>query len=254
MNVHLIVPPVFFFISLLFSMLGMGGAQLYVPILFWLGLDFKTEAIPLGLLLNLVNTLSAATTYVRKKLVEWELALPFGLAMVFTAPLGAWLNFNLPTEPVILCFALFTAAAAILMLSGWRPKRKATLSRGQQTALWIGAGGLLGTIVGLIGRGGGSFVVPLFVLAGLDPRTAAATSTVIVSASALSAFLSHLAFAARPDWLLWGETILAVLAGSQIGSRLMAERLRPRALKVVFGLVLLGVAALLIVKDILHLI
>ncbi len=254
MDLHLVVPPVFFVISLLFSMLGMGGAQLYVPILYWLGLDFKAEAIPLGLLLNLVNTLSAATTYIRKGLVEWKLALPFGLAMVLTAPLGAWLNFNLPTEPVILFFALFTAAAAILMLSGWKPKRKATLSRGQQVALWVGAGALLGTIVGLIGRGGGSFIVPLFVVAGLEARTAAATSTVIVSASAFSAFLSHLAFAARPDWLLWGTTIAAVLAGSQVGSHLMAEQLRPRALKVVFGLVLLGVAALLIIKDILHLI
>ena len=254
MRLHLLVPPIFFAISLLFSMLGMGGAQLYVPVLFWLGLDFKTEAIPLGLLLNLVSSTSAATTYVREGLVERALALPFGLAMVLTAPLGAWLNFSLPTEPVILCFALFTAAAAILMLSGWRPKRRAALSRGQRRALWLAAGAVLGMIVGLIGRGGGSFIVPLFVLAGVEPRIAAATSTVIVSASALAAFLSHLAFAARPDRLLWGETILAVLAGSQVGSRLMAERLRPRALKVVFGLVLLGVAALLIVKDLLHLI
>jgi uncharacterized membrane protein YfcA len=49
-------------------MLGMGGSQLYIPILFWLGMDFKTQAIPLGLLLNIVNSSSALITYGRKKL------------------------------------------------------------------------------------------------------------------------------------------------------------------------------------------
>ena len=34
--------PAFFVIAFVFSMLGMGGSQLYIPILFWLGLDFKT--------------------------------------------------------------------------------------------------------------------------------------------------------------------------------------------------------------------
>jgi hypothetical protein len=41
------------------------------------------------------------------------------------------------------------------------------------------------------------------------------------------------------------------LLGSQIGSRLMAERIRSHAVKIVFGCVLLGVAALILVKDVL---
>jgi uncharacterized membrane protein YfcA len=40
-----------------------------------------------------------------------------------------------------------------------------------------------------------------------------------------------------------------VLAGSQLGSRLMAHRLKSRAVKMVFGWMLLGVAALILVKD-----
>lgn len=31
-------------------MLGLGGSGLYIPILYWMGLEFKTEAIPLGML------------------------------------------------------------------------------------------------------------------------------------------------------------------------------------------------------------
>ena len=55
MSIFYLVPPLFFVIAFVFSMLGMGGSQLYIPILFWMGMDFKTEAIPLGMLLNAAN-------------------------------------------------------------------------------------------------------------------------------------------------------------------------------------------------------
>jgi len=81
--------PLFFFgIAFVFSMLGMGGSQLYIPILYWLGLDFKTEAIPLGMLLNVVNTFTATTTYTIKKMVDWKAALPFAVTMLILPPVG----------------------------------------------------------------------------------------------------------------------------------------------------------------------
>lgn len=248
-NMYLI-PPIFFVIAFVFSMLGMGGSQLYIPILFWMGLDFKTEAIPLGMLLNVVNSSSAAWTYGRKKLIQWRLAIPFGLAMILLAPVGTWVNINLPTKPVILIFALFTAAAAVLMLSGWKPRRGGLSQRGQ-TILGIASGSILGFFAGLIGRGGGSFVVPLLYIAGLDTKLAAATSAMVVTFSGASSFLSHMFTAARPDWLIWGLCVVSVFLGSQAGSRLMAGRLKSETVKVIFGVVLLGVAALLIVKDVL---
>jgi len=82
-----IIAPLFFSIAFVFSMLGMGGSQLYIPVLFWLGMDFKTQAIPLGMLLNVVNSSSAAFTYSRHKLIQWKIALPFGISMVALAPL-----------------------------------------------------------------------------------------------------------------------------------------------------------------------
>ena len=66
MNTLYLAPPIFFVIAFVFSMLGMGGSQLYIPILYWMGLDFKTEAVPLGMLLNVVNSSSAAFTYWQK--------------------------------------------------------------------------------------------------------------------------------------------------------------------------------------------
>jgi len=242
-------PIIFFFVAFVFSMLGMGGSQLYIPILFWLGMDSKTEAIPLGMLLNVVNSSSAAFVYARKKLVDWRVAIPFGITMVIFAPLGTLVNISLPTKPVILIFAIFTAAAAILMLSGWKPKAGKLSKRGR-LILGISAGGALGFFAGLIGRGGGSFVVPLLYIAGLVPKAAAATSAMVVTFSGTSSFLSHILTAARPQWMVWILCVIAVFLGSQLGSRIMSSRLKSKSVRLIFGVVLLGVAFLLIIKNV----
>jgi len=229
-------------------MLGMGGSQLYIPILFWLGMDFKTQAIPLGLLLNIVNSSSALITYGIKRLVVWRVAIPFGLAMVLFAPLGTWLNINIATKPIILVFSLFTASAAILMLSGWRPKN-AELAIKRKTLLGVSSGSILGFFSGLIGRGGGSFVVPILYIFGLGVKNAAATSAFVITCSAASSFISHIFTAARPQWDLWILCVIAVALGSQLGSRLMAARLKPKYIKIIFGVVLLGISAALIIQN-----
>jgi uncharacterized membrane protein YfcA len=245
-----LAPPLFLLIALVFAMIGLGGSQLYIPILFWLGMDFKTQAIPLGMLLNVINSSSAAWTYGTRKMIAWKVAIPFGIAMVLLAPLGTWINVALPTKPIILIFALFTASAGLLMLSGWRPKGDG-LSSGQRVLLGIAAGSVLGFFAGLIGRGGGSFVVPLLYMAGLEAKVAAATSALVVTFSGGSSFVSHIASAARPVWGVWILCGIAVFLGGQIGSRLMAEKLNPRSVKLVFGWILVGVALLLIVKHVL---
>jgi uncharacterized membrane protein YfcA len=245
-----IIPPVFMLVAFIFSMLGMGGSQLYIPILFWAGLDFKTEAISLGMLLNVVNSSSSMVVYTIKKMVVWNLALPFAVTMMVFAPLGVWLNVQLPIKPLIIFFALFTLAAGILMLSGWKPK-KGKLSKRGKFILGLIAGTILGIITGLIGRGGGSFIVPLLFISGLNPKKAAATSSFIVTVAGISSFISHLYAIASPDWILWGLSSLAVLIGSQLGSRLMVGKLTPKGIKLIFGTVLIVIAIILIIKDVL---
>jgi uncharacterized membrane protein YfcA len=244
------VPLLFLGISFVFSMLGMGGGVLYIPILFWVGLRFKTEAIPLGVLLNVLTTASASVTYICDKLVDWRLALPFGLGMLVMPPLGAWADLTMPSKPVILLFALFTAAAGVLSLSGWKPKG-AGMGPRQKLAMGLLAGAILGFFTGLLGRGGGAFVVPLLLMAGVPGKMAAATSSVVVTAAALSTFFAHLLTARNPRWGLWLLCCAAVLAGSQAGSRYMATQMKTKMVHTLFGLLLLAVAALLIVMDVL---
>ena len=210
-------------------------------------MDFKIQAIPLGMLLNVVNSSSAAFTYGKEKLIEWKTAVSFGIFMVISAPLGTWMNITLPTRPIILIFAIFTAIAAILMLSGWRPER-GKLFTGEKIILGIAGGSILGFFAGLIGRGGGSFVVPLLYIAGLEPKSAAATSAMVITFSGTSSFISHIVTAAKPDLVIWILCVIAVFLGSQIGSRLMVKKLKSKVVKLIFGIVLLTVAGILIIK------
>ncbi len=69
-------PALVFVIALVFSMLRLGGAMLYVPVFKWLELPLKTVAIPLGLLLNGATSLSAFLRYWREGLVDFRDALP----------------------------------------------------------------------------------------------------------------------------------------------------------------------------------
>ena len=76
-------------------------------------------------------------------------------------------------------------------------------------------------------------------------KTAAATSIFIVVFSSFSGFMAHISIA-RPDW---GFILLAALfsfAGGQLGSRVMAEKLKGRTIRRIFGAVLLVFALKLI--------
>jgi uncharacterized membrane protein YfcA len=245
-----LVPLIFFCIAFVFSMLGLGGSQLYIPILYWIGFDFKTQAIPLGMLLNVVSSATAATTYTTKRMVDWKAALPFAIAMLIFPPLGAWFNAQLPAKPLIAFFAIFTATAATLMLSGWKPKQ-GKISSGKRVFIGLSGGGILGLIAGLIGRGGGSFVVPMLYVAGLEAKTAAATSAVVITFSGISSFISHIAIAAKPNWPIWLACTLSIFLGSKLGSHFMSEKLNPKGVRIVFGTVLWMVALFLFIHDVL---
>ncbi|HDD52534.1 MAG TPA: sulfite exporter TauE/SafE family protein [Thermosulfidibacter takaii] len=247
MSLALLAPLIFLVISFVFSMLGMGGSQLYIPILYWLGMNFKHEAIPLGLLLNVATSASAAVTYYRHGLIRVRLAIPFALAMIACAPIGAFINFQVSTKLVILVFALFTLAGSILAYTNWKPQKKVE-SKKAEIILGITAGSILGLVVGFAGRGGGAMVVPILLMSGLEAKAAAATSSFIVTCAAISGFLGHLP-KAHFDPFLTAGTLLAVLIGSQAGSRLMAGKMKPRGVRYVFAGVLFLVAVLLL-KDV----
>jgi len=228
-------------------MLGIGGSVLFIPILYWLGLDFQTEAIPMGLLLNIISSSTAAMTYVKNKLVNWEVAIPFGMAMIVFAPLGAWLNMRISTEPIMLTFSAFMVVSSVSMTVDWQTKWNTTAAF--QRILWFFSGSVLGFLSGLTGRGGGSMVMPLLYVLGMDLRTAAATSAIIITGGGISSLLSHMALAAQPDVFLWVLSGASVFLGSRTGSLFMVKTTNPKGLKTIFSGLLVVVAIVLVTES-----
>ena len=65
-------------------------------------------------------------------------------------------------------------------------------------------------------------MVPLLYIVGMEAKLAAATSTLIVTASGASGLISHFFTALEPHWNIWIINIVAVIIGNQIRCRVMA--------------------------------
>ncbi|WP_461834795.1 sulfite exporter TauE/SafE family protein [Desulfothermus sp.] len=236
-------------LSFIFSMLGLGGAMLYIPVFHWLGYDFKSVAIPTGLLLNGVTALSAAVFYIRSKMVDIKGAIPLIISSFIGAPLGAYFTKFVPTKLLIFFFVIAMSFAGIRMLiSSSQPDREKSMSYTIKMVLMVVGGFFVGFIAGLLGVGGGFLFVPMMLLMGYKTKEAAATSSFVVVFSSFSGFAGHIA-EGHFNLPFMLSTTIAVIIGSQIGAKVMKEKMKAKWIKQMFGIVLLAVAIKLFVKN-----
>ncbi|MGV6847356.1 MAG: sulfite exporter TauE/SafE family protein [Marinibacterium sp.] len=229
-------------LAFLFSMLGLGGAMLYVPVFTWFGFPMKTVAIPTALLLNGVTALSASIFYLRAGMADWRGALPMIATSLVAAPLGAMVTHLVPTDLLKILFAIAMVAAGLKMLmSRSKPEPTALLPFGKRALLTATAGLFIGFIAGLLGIGGGFLFVPVLMAMGYPTKQAAATSSVVVVLSSFSGFAGHLA-QSQMDWSVMAIGLVAAIVGSQIGAKVMKEKMKARWIKSMFAVLLLGVA------------
>ncbi len=246
LSTYLLASGLILVVSALFSMLGLGGGMLYVPIFKWLGFPLKSVAIPLGLLLNGVTTLSAFLRYAREGLVDFRGGLPAAIAGLALAPVGAHMVQYVPQHILIALFAGLVTIAGLRTLvksGGGEPTEMASNTRRAMVGGVVG--GSAGFIAGLLGIGGGFIVAPMLMELGYPTKKAAATTAFIVTFSSFSGFLGHMA-EGHVDLTLAGLSLVAVIAGSQLGAWLMANKAQPGWVKRMYGIVLLAIAAKLL--------
>jgi len=107
---------------------------------------------------------------------------------------------------------------------------------------------VVGVMAGLLGIGGGVFIVPLLIYALKMPtKTAAATSIFIVVFSSFSGFLTHISLAGT-DWKFILLAAIFSFSGGQLGSKIMSEKLKGKVVRRIFGVVLIVFAFKLIQK------
>ncbi len=229
-------------LAFLFSMLGLGGSMLYIPVFTWFGMDMKTVAIPTGLLLNGVTALSASIFYLRSGMVDVRGAIPMIVASFIAAPVGALMTPAVPTDALKLLFSLGMLVGGLIMLLRSSSREPDALLPFGKRALITAAIGLgIGFFAGLLGIGGGFLFVPTLIAVGYPTKQAAATSSFVVVFSSFSGFAGHVA-EGHYDWRLMAVGLAAVVVGSQIGAKVMKEKMKARWIKQLFGLLLLGVA------------
>jgi uncharacterized protein len=230
---------IIFLFSFILTMVGLGGGLIFSPL--FVLLDFpKTMAVSASLFLNGIAAASAAYIYIKKKMVDFSVSLPLIITSSLGAPIGALTThrINLKLFVVIMAVVIFLAALRMLF-------SKQVESRGEGTSQLrrIIGGGLIGLVIGfmagLLGIGGGVFIVPLLIyFLGIPTKSAAATSIFIVCFSSFVGFVTHASIEAV-DWKFVLLAALFSFAGGQIGSRIMSEKLKDRTIRIIFGVVLL---------------
>ncbi|WP_417808161.1 sulfite exporter TauE/SafE family protein [Thioclava sp.] len=242
MNLLVLTGLVIGVLAFIFSMLGLGGAMVYIPAFTWFGFDMKTVAIPTGLLLNGVTALSAATYYLRANMVDIRGSVPLIVTSLIAAPIGAQVTPYVSTDALKVLFAIaMVLSGAKMLLSSGKPEPTALMPF-RKRAILTGVAGLgIGFLAGLLGIGGGFLFVPMLIAMGYPTKQAAATSSFVVIFSSFSGFAGHVA-QGNYNWWLMGICLVAVIIGSQIGAKVMNEKMKARWIKRLFGVLLIGVA------------
>ncbi len=231
---------VFVFTTVL-TIAGVGAAFIIIPTFYWLGIPL-IESMAVALLLNAISMSFASVNYIRYKLVSFKTALPIILLAIIFSPLGAYSTRYFPKEVLILLFCGFLFFAGSMMLFYTpKTKREGDSSSGKELKTGIGLGIGAGYLGGLLGVGGGNFIVPALVWLGFDSKKASATTAFIVIFSSLSGFFGHTAMGNVNGRLLLFAAVGSI-AGAIVGSWLMHRKLDAKQVKRIIGIVLYVIA------------
>jgi uncharacterized membrane protein YfcA len=231
-------------------MVGLGGGLVFSPLFVLIGFS-KSQAPAASLFLNLVAAASAAYTYSRKKMVDFSLATPLIISSSIAAPLGSYLNVRIDlTSFLVIMGGVLAVAGVRMLMSPVAETESFSIKSSKKIVGGISIGACIGLVGGLLGIGGGVFIVPLLIYVLKTPtKIAAASSTFIVCFSSLTGFLGYTSMA-EVNWGFVLPAALASLAGGQVGARIMSRRLKGRTIRVIFSIILFVLCAKLLHRAI----
>jgi len=235
-----------FLISLVLTMVGLGGGLIFSPLFLILGFA-KVEAASASLFLNLVAAASAAYIYSRKRMVDLSLSIPLIISSGLAAPVGSFLNGRLDPKPFLIIMSIVLAMAGVrMMFSPAGEIEGARMGPSKRVIAGTVVGACIGLMSGLLGIGGGVFVVPLLIYLLKTPtKIAAASSTFIVCFSSLTGFLGYVSME-QINWRFVVPAAVASFAGGQVGARIMSTQLKGRIIRVIFSIILFILCAKLL--------
>ena len=232
----------FFVVSATYSSVGLGGGTSYTALLAIFGAGHRSIP-PISLTLNIVVTLMASINFVRGGHLRPSLVAAFVITSAPMAYLGGSLDVDARSFQLILIGLLIVVAARIYL---WRrPAIDLPWSTGAKIAVSLFIGAIWGLVSGVVGIGGGIFLVPLIILLGLgDQKEAAATGAVFILLNSTAALSAH-AQRHMPPLSDIAPLVFAVIAGGFLGSYLSSEKLEKATIQKILGTIIVIAAVLL---------
>ena len=244
-----------------FSMVGQGGGSTYVPILLMTGMGMH-EASTTSLFMIMLASIASTLVFGRKKTVDWKLLFAIVPVAIVGSFAGGYVAQWVSSIALKVIFIAVLGIAAFFMLrpatEGRRPDFVPSWycwdrSCGEyhyqiSMGLLIPATALVGFIAGLIGVGGGLFILPmLMLLFGCPTRVAIGISSTYVGITALPGFLGHLM--GGDPFNVWIALPLSAAAfiGASLGPVISLRTGVPR-LRIILAVVLVALAAWMIIK------
>jgi hypothetical protein len=190
----------------------------------------------------------------KNKAVDWKLALVIDPPTDLAAFIGGYYAHAFPETILKVIFAFLLVLAAYFMM---RPVKEKPEYSGSRFGFWrreykgntyvvnlwvvLPITAATGFVAGMVGISGGSFKIPLMVLAcGVPMHIAVGTSSAMVAATALMGFLGHMAggdFNPASTLMLAGTAALGGVLGG-----LFSLRTKPENLKRIFAFTTLAAA------------
>ena len=243
MTTYLIAALVTLAFTIVLTVAGLGAAFILVPVYLALGVEMHS-AQATALLLNAIAMAFACARFIPAKLVDFRIAVPIVIVATVLSPLGAYTSSFVPVTTLKWMFIGFLVFAGAMMLF-YKPKPHEVAGRGE--IVGVGVGGAAGFLGGMLGVGGGNFVVPALVWLGLDAKRAAGTTAFVVVFASFAGFLGQ-ASVATIDTTLLAWTAVASIIGALIGSWLMHRKLQAAQVKTSIGVLLFFIAATMAYK------
>jgi uncharacterized membrane protein YfcA len=237
----------FFIVALLYSSVGLGGGSSYTALMVVAG--FNTLTIPIiSLILNLFVTSIGSYAFIRHKHARLALIAPFLIASLPMAYLGGALQ--LPRD-LFYWVLLATLVAVAMRIYFWRSTAfKLELGKAGRILVSLAAGAILGMVAGIVGIGGGIYLVPLIIILGLGTEhQAAACGAVFIWLNSLAGLISRLQYNAI-ELTGYLPLIAAVVLGGVLGSHIGATRLSRNAMEKILGIIVV-VAIFMLIRKVL---
>ena len=254
------------FIGFILALSGAGGGIFAIPLLMF-GLHLNiTQAAPIALLAVMSAASVGAIQGLNKGIVRYKTALLMGAFGIVFAPLGVWLAKRAPTQYLGLMFAAILIYLATRM---WKrdfkkvydnannPTPACVLNPATSKLFWtahctkrlVATGSAAGLLSGLLGVGGGFFIVPsLRKVSNFDTQTTIATSLAVialVSAGSVATYLLH----GDISWNIAVPFVVSAMVGMFV-FRLFSHKIPNKISQRSFAILAVLAAILLVIKSI----